>query len=176
MRSDWVGCDDLGHVLAALMPENRLVMEVALHTGLRVGDVLALEAGSLAARMTVREAKTGKSRRISISKPLLARLRAVCGQQWVFPGARDPGRHRTRQAVWADVKRAAKAFRLPANVTPHSARKIYAVEQFKRSGSIETVQRLLNHDDAAVTLIYAMADELSRRRLAAGDLRQPRRR
>ena len=31
----------MGHVLALLMPENRLAMETALHTGLRISDVLS---------------------------------------------------------------------------------------------------------------------------------------
>lgn len=84
MRSDWVGDDDMGHVLALLMPENRLAMETALHTGLRISDVLALRSDRLAARMSVREAKTGKTRRISLTRGLLARLRAIAGPTYVF--------------------------------------------------------------------------------------------
>lgn len=84
MRSDWVGDDDMGHVLALLMPENRLAMETALHTGLRISDVLSLRTDRLASRMSVREAKTGKTRRISLTRGLLARLRAIAGPTYVF--------------------------------------------------------------------------------------------
>ena len=65
-----------------------------------------------------------------------------------------------RQAVWADVKRAARAFRLPQNVAPHSLRKVYAVELLERYGDIQRVQRALNHSSIETTLIYAMADKL----------------
>ena len=41
-RSSYVEPTALGLVLAALQPTNRLVFEVMLATGLRVGDVLKL--------------------------------------------------------------------------------------------------------------------------------------
>ncbi|MEG0756191.1 MAG: tyrosine-type recombinase/integrase, partial [Oscillospiraceae bacterium] len=65
-----------------------------------------------------------------------------------------------RQAVWADVKRAAKAFRLPQNIAPHSFRKVYAVELLEKYGDIERVKRALNHSSVEVTMIYAMSDKL----------------
>ena len=89
----------------------------------------------------------------------------MAGARWVFPG-RDPRKHRTRQAVYKDIRRAAEAFRVREHVSPHSARKIYAVEQLHKSGDLHKVQRLLQHDDAAVTAIYAMADVLTQRKLS----------
>ncbi|MFQ7854073.1 MAG: tyrosine-type recombinase/integrase [Flavonifractor plautii] len=84
---------------------------------------------------------------------------------------------KTRQAVWADVKRAARAFRLPQNVAP-SLRKVYAVELLERYGDIQRVQRALNHSSIETTLIYAMADKLLDAKLkqasaANGPLDQP---
>jgi site-specific recombinase XerD len=76
----------------------------------------------------------------------------------VFPGSK-PGKHRTRQAVWKDVKRAAAALCLIANAAPHSARKVYAVELLRKYGDIDRVRRALNHGGLEVTLIYAMADK-----------------
>ncbi|MEG1578560.1 MAG: tyrosine-type recombinase/integrase, partial [Oscillospiraceae bacterium] len=64
--------------------------------------------------------------------------------------------------VWADVKRAAKAFRLPQNIAPHSFRKVYAVELLEKYGDIERVKRALNHSSVEVTMIYAMSDKLLR--------------
>lgn len=149
------------HIFAALTPANRLVCRVAVHTGLRVGDVLALRAEKLRPQMWVTEAKTGKRRRINLPKPLYEAVKAQAGEIWVFPSVRDPCKHRTRQAVWADVKRAAKAFRMPQNVGVHSLRKRYAVEQLERSkGNYARVQRLLNHADMATTMIYAMSYQL----------------
>ncbi len=158
MRTEYLLQREVDMVLAVLTPTSRLVMRTALATGLRIGDVLALTPDKLKPHCWVREQKTGKARQIGLPEPLLSDLRANAGEHWVFPG-RNPAKHHTRQAVWADLKRAAKAYRLPQNVGPHSARKVYAVELLHKYGSIERVQRALNHSSPSVTLIYAMADQ-----------------
>lgn len=150
-------------VLMLLTPANRLVMRVALHTGLRVSDVLSLRVAQLRPRMTVREAKTGKSRRISLPASLIADLvSSGAGSEWCFPSPVDNNKHRTRQAVYKDVKRAAYALRMQGQISPHSARKVYAVRRLDDyHGDLARVQRALNHDDITVSMIYAMADRLS---------------
>lgn len=154
---------EMEHVFAALTPANRLVCRVAVHTGLRVGDVLAFKTEKLGRQFWIREAKTGKRRRVNLPQGLVDDIKAQAGPEWAFPGSRDPRKHRTRQAVWADVKRAARAFRMPQNVGVHSLRKRYAVEQLQRcGGNYARVQRLLNHADMATTMIYAMSYQLYR--------------
>lgn len=148
-------------MLAALTPANALVCRVCAATGLRVGDVLALRSDQLRPQFWITEQKTKKRRRVNLQAELLADLKAQAGRIWVFPGARDETRHRTRQAVWADVRRAAKAFRLPQHVSPHSLRKVWAVEQLEKAGGdLRKVQKLMNHSDANVTAVYAMAYQL----------------
>lgn len=172
MKTEYLLEKEVDNVLAALTPENALIMRVALHTGLRIGDVLRLQAAQLAPRFWVTESKTGKRRQVGLPQPLLDDLKKQAGETWVFSG-RNGKKPRTRQAVWKDVKRAAKALRLPQNVAPHSARKVYAVELLAKYGDIERVRRALNHSGTAVTLIYALADKQlenknRRRRAAAG--------
>lgn len=145
-------------VLAALTPENRLVMRTCLATGLRIGDVLALRTEQLKPHFWVTESKTKKRKQVGLPEPLLSDIRKQAGKTWAFPG-RFGDKPRTRQAVWKDVKRAARAFRLPQNVGPHSARKVYAVELLEKYGDIKRVQKALNHSRHEVTLIYAMADK-----------------
>lgn len=157
MRTEYLLEKEVEQVLDLLTLENRLVMRVCLHTGLRVGDVLQLRTAQLKHNFWITEQKTGKRRQVGLPGPLLEDLRDSAGDPWVFPGA-DPQKHRTRQAVWKDVKRAARAARLTANAAPHSARKVYAVELLKEYGDIERVKRALNHGSIEVTLIYAMAD------------------
>lgn len=157
MRTEYLLEKEVDLVLAALMPQNRLIMRTCLITGLRLGDVLALTPDRLKPHFWVTEQKTGKKRQVGLPEPLLSDLRKNAGKQWVFPGKKE-GHHKTRQAVWKDVKRAAKAFRLDANIGPHSARKVYAVRLMKKYGDIERVRRALNHSSESVTLIYAMAD------------------
>lgn len=157
MKTEYLLEREVDLVLSALTDTNRLVMRTALITGLRISDVLSLTPDKLKPHCWITERKTGKARQIGLPEPLLSDLRQFAGEYWVFPG-RDPRKHHTRQAVWADVKRASKAFRLPQNVGPHSARKVYAVDLLRKYGNIDRVRRALNHSSDAVTLIYAMAD------------------
>lgn len=167
MRSEYIPRRELEFLLSALMPENRLALEVSAHTGLRINDVLSLRTEKLAQRFTVREQKTGKFRRVFLSNELLERCRVNAGKYYVFEGRLDRSKHRTRQAIFKDLKCTARRFklRLPEeyrgrNIAPHTARKIYAVEAYARTRDLKKVQRLLNHSDEAITLLYALADQM----------------
>lgn len=96
---------------------------------------------------------------MGIPAPLLAAIKRQAGREWAFPG-RDGKTPKTRQAVWADMKRAQRAFRLPQNIGTHSARKVYAVQLMHKYGDIERVRRNLNHSSTAITAVYVMADQL----------------
>lgn len=158
MRTEYLLQREVEQVLDLLTVENRLLARLLLHTGLRVGDALELRPEQLRPNFWITEQKTGKRRQVGIPEPLLSDLREAAGKWWVFPGA-DPRKHRTRQALWKDVKRAARACRLTANAAPHSLRKVYAVELLERYGDIDRVRRALNHGGIEVTMIYAMADK-----------------
>ena len=169
MKAEYLLQREVDNVLSVLTPTNALVMRVALHTGLRIGDILKLKPEHLKPHFWVKESKTGKAKQVGLPEPLLTDLKERAGQTWVFESSRT-GKPHTRQAVWRDVKRAAAAFRIPQNVAPHSARKVYAVELLEKYGDFERVQKALNHSSEAVTLIYAMADKQlksKRRRRAA---------
>lgn len=166
MRSEWAPKGEIEHILAALQPENRLACEISLTTGLRINDVLSLKPDKVKKqRFTVREEKTGKVKYIRLSKNLVERCIACAGQHYVFEGRLNGKQHRTRQAVFKDLQKCADFFKLKANITPHSLRKIYAVEEFQKSGNnLKKVQKLLNHESEAVTIIYAMANVLNKRK------------
>lgn len=73
--------------------------------------------------------------------------------------------------MWKDLKQVSRTMKidgrkLAENIGPHSARKIYAVDLYHRTGDLEAVRKALNHSDQAVTLLYAMADELTSRELS----------
>lgn len=158
MRTEYLLQKEVERVLMLLTPSNRLAMRVSLHTGLRISDVLSIKTAQLASRFWVTESKTGKKKLVGLPRDLLEDLRRAAGKIFVFESRCNPQRHRSRQAVWRDVKRAAKAFRLPQNVGAHSARKVYAVELLQKYGDLEKVRRALNHRYDSTTLIYAMAD------------------
>ena len=169
MRTEYIHRQEMAHILAALTPPNRLACEISMSTGLRISDVLGLRTealrGTTDGRLSVRESKTGKLRRVKLAREYIKRALSMAGKVYVFAHRTDWRKHRTRQAVYKDLKRAAALYRVQANIAPHSLRKIYAVDARNRAGGdTKRVQRLLCHTDEAVTMIYAMADELTARR------------
>lgn len=171
MRTDYVDPRVFDLLLTALMPPNRLALQLSLATGLRISDCLALRTDVLqrTQRPTVTERKTHKRRRVYVPTALRENLLRQAGRYYVFEGRLCETRPRTRAAVYKDLKRVARLYRLDGkaislNIAPHSARKIYAVQDYHAHGSIDRVQRLLNHSDEAVTMLYALADQLSKKK------------
>lgn len=141
---------------------NVLALRVSLETGLRIDDVLSLRKENLKGRTIVGTAeKTDKPFKKTLSADLAKRLKQVSGSIFIFPHRLKKDEHRTRQAVWKDVKKAARLLGINGNIAPHSARKTYAVELFKEQG-ITAVQKQLQHDRIGTTMIYAFADLLDR--------------
>lgn len=166
MRSEWIDGDTMALVLAAMMPDNALAVECSLYTGLRIDDVLSLktEVVQRTARPYVRDSKTGKTHRIYLPNELRARMLSIAGKVYVWEHRTDWTRHKTRQAVYKDMRQAAAVYerngRLKAHISPHSARKCAAVRAYNRGG-LAAAAALLNHDSGhpLVTLLYALSDD-----------------
>lgn len=162
--SAWIPRKNMEHLLAACMPENREALRLSMDYGMRIGDVLRMPTAALQRGVwSFKEEKTGKRRRVRLSEAHRRTCASFAGKVFVFEHRTDPYRHRTRQAVYKDLRRIADAYRIK-RVSPHTARKIYGVEAYRRAGGdLKKVQRLLNHSDEAVTVLYALADELTKR-------------
>lgn len=87
MKTEYLLHREVEHVLAALMPVNRVAMRVCIHTGLRVGDVLALRTDQIAPRFWVTEQKTKKRRIVGLPSDLLADMRKIAGKKYVLSTA-----------------------------------------------------------------------------------------
>lgn len=162
MRTDYLNPQLYNRLYSCMTYENVLALRVSLETGLRIDDVLSLRA-SLIVRRTICgiAEKTGKPYRKTISADLAKRLAALTPNKggYIFPHRLDPMKHRTRQAVWSNMKKAAALMGVKLNAAPHSARKTYAVEMFKDKG-LEQTQKELQHDRISTTMIYAFSDML----------------
>jgi integrase len=156
--------DNYGRLFVYMQPENALAVRVSLETGMRIGDVLELKPENIKGRTIHYVAdKTGKAGKAVITKDLADKLAAVSGEFYIWPKRGEPNEHRTRQAVWADVKKAASCLRaaglLPdVNITPHSARKTFAVDDCERHGILHT-QKALQHSNKATTKLYVYSEE-----------------
>ena len=137
--------------------ENALALRTSLETGWRISDVLNMKPEHINGR-TIRivAMKTGKPDKKVVSADLAKRLKQIASKKFVFEG-RFGDKPRTRQAVWKDIKKSAKILKLQGNISCHSARKTYGVEEFK-DGGLAKVQKELQHDDVNTTMLYAFAD------------------
>ena len=200
MRTEYITREKMELLLRAMSPENARVIRLSMDTGFRLSDCLSLRWRDLpadgktwdgssctpdgrptgcpmmthGASIVLTECKTGKRREAVLTEKacdLLRRQWRLWGKSpWVFPG-RDWRKHRTRQAVWKDLKEVSRTLRIDGkkvreNLGPHSARKIFAVDLYHRTGDLEAVRKALNHTDQAVTMLYALADQLTTRELS----------
>jgi len=168
IRSDFVNNDTISHLLWALTPTNKIICELCLQTGWRVDDVLRLKTEDIKnaqktrnGRITITEQKTKKRSTKYLSKELLEALARQGGRVWLFEGRDDYRKHRSRQAVFKDLKKTAKNFRVNINLSPHSLRKNYAVSLRQQGKDLNEIQNALNHDNLITTMIYALADEMT---------------
>lgn len=167
MRSSWADDATMELILGAMMPANRLALEVSDATGLRIDDVLSLKTDTIqrTARPYVRDSKTAKRHRIYIPTQLREQMLAQAGRLYIWEHRTDWQRHRTRQAVYKDLMHAVRVFRRcgaldnDRHISPHTMRKRAAVRTYRRGG-LAAAAALLQHspNDAAVTLLYALAD------------------
>lgn len=164
MRTDYLNPALYNKLYSAMTYENVLALRVSLETGLRIDDVLSLRFEQLHGRTLRGTAeKTGKEYKKALSADLADRLRKICPCKdgYFFVHRTKKNKHRTRQAVWANMKKAAKMYGLELNAAPHSARKTYAVEVFK-DGGLPAAMKELQHDRVSTTMIYAFSNLLSK--------------
>lgn len=160
MRTVYVTAEQVEKIAAHLSSWEWLTLWVSAETGLRVGDVVALKWRQVASdRIFYTAQKTGKWGCAPISENLYRELvLSRRSTRWVFPSPKDPEKHLTRQAVWYRVKRACERAGIdPEGIAPHSFRKYFAVETFKREG-LKATQAALQHDRTITTEEYAMSD------------------
>ncbi len=167
MRTDYINNDTIGVILWALTPADKLICEIMLETGWRIDDVLNLKTDDIEkalkkkrTNIAIIEQKTGKKSTKYIRRELLTAVYRQAGIMYAFEHRDDFRRHRTRQAVFSDLKRVSKKFGIKINLAPHSLRKNYAVYIYNKTGDLEKVQSALNHDNRMVTMLYALSDQL----------------
>lgn len=142
---------------ANLPGRERLAWDVALATGLRVSDIIKLRARDVSTEMIVTETKTGKPRVIHIPQDIVRRLlqnATYSNSDWCFASPTNPAKHVGRDAIGKQLHNVCDRIKTPYTLSMHSARKMYAIDLFRRTGDYSAVQRDLGHTHLATTLIY----------------------
>lgn len=157
MRSKYIEEETIKALRECLDLNSWLPLWLALETGLRVGDVVALRRSSVKPDgVHYRAQKTNKCGVAQISAELRKRL--PTRGKWLFPSPYKAGKHITRQCVWSRIKRSAKRAGIdPEGISPHTLRKVFAVELYREKG-FKAVQTALQHTNSATTEIYSFAD------------------
>ena len=168
MRTEVTTVQNFERILYLLTEQNRLIMQVALNTGLRISDVLSITRKDLndflqGKEILITEQKTGKNRILDINKELANKMLLQSGSKFVFEHRLDQNKHKTRQAIFKDVKRAKKSLRIKQNIAPHSARKMYAVHLMEKLNDINKVREIMQHTDTETTMLYAFANIMSKK-------------
>lgn len=136
----------------------QLIFRTGLATGLRISDIVKLEKRILDIKNpTVKEQKTGKSKRIYIPAKLRKELRdySTDHEKYIFESKSKSG-HITRQAVWKHFKLTAKKIHITTNVGTHSMRKGYAKKLELKGKSYTYIKNKLNHQTLSDTLLYLL--------------------
>lgn len=163
MKSRYVGIEEVEKIKKEAGEEAFLPFWISLETGLRIGDVLKLKFADVKPDgIHYKAEKTGKKGVATITANLRTELsyRGKGRQKnaYIFPSPKKHGAHLTRQAMWARVKKAGAAADVDLEgLSPHTFRKIYAVELYREKG-FNAVKKALQHTSNASTEIYAFAD------------------
>lgn len=137
----------------------RLIYKLGCCTGLRITDIVNMKITVLEKKEpTIREQKTGKSKRIYIPKKLKAELIRYSkgNKEYIFESKSSKSGHITRQAVWKHFKKAAKRAEIELNVGTHTMRKNHVQKLVKKGKKYKYIQNKLNHNNLADTLLYMM--------------------
>lgn len=171
MKSDYLSNEEAADLIAALPYEYRSIVVLAIETGFRIGDLCAAQAYTVDLQertLMLCEQKTKKWRTVELSNKALLALQGYAPdlnkkltmQKYLFE--REPHQGMSRQTVWRWVN--AEWNRLHSGekrtISPHSFRKLYAVNKRQAGMSLADIKRDLNHERIETTMLYALADLL----------------
>ena len=79
MTTEYLLNEQMGHVLAALTPQNALIMRTLLHTGMRLSDVLELKTDQLRPSGWYLEKKDGEAAALRVAVGLAGKHKGPGG-------------------------------------------------------------------------------------------------
>jgi integrase len=168
-RVRYLSDDEEPRLIDALAERLRPLVMVAIHTGLREGELLRLRWSDVdfgSGSINVREAKSGEGRSLPLNQTALATLRQLRGarpkviQLEARRGAGEsgyifgPDTPALRVSLNREFRRAAKAGQID-DLHFHDLRHTFASRLVMRGFDLYRVQTLLGHKTARMTMRYA---------------------
>jgi integrase len=154
--------DEIGKLLDACQesrnPYLACIVTIAVHTGMRKGEILGLEWGRMdlsSARITLYQTKNGKPRGVPINRAVYDALIALEAE----PARRQGLLFRKRDdRAWGQIRRAFETVLTKAGIKAfrfHDLRHTAASHLIMRGASLKDVQEILGHSDLKMTQRYA---------------------
>lgn len=141
-----------------------VILYIGFNTGLRVSDILRLQAyqfNDSSEYLYIKEKKTKKPRRIKIYKHLRKVVKEYILLNKLF-GDLFPARYthknicsKTAYMIFKDIE---KQFDLKMLAT-HSMRKTFGYHYYKKTRDVVTLMKIFNHSDPDITLDYIGIDQ-----------------
>ena len=138
---------------------DRVMLEVLYATGMRVTELVALQAYQVDLKRGVVRVigKGNKERLVPLGEEAATWLQRYLNQNrhlgdYLFPG-RSEG-HLTRQAFWHAIRRHARTAGIARLPSPHTLRHAFATHLLNHGADLRAVQMLLGHSDLSTTQIY----------------------
>ena len=154
-------------VLSRLNPADKELALLLVDTGFRLDDIMHVRRWQLCKpTLTLLERKTGKLRTVSLSHTHIKHWTEGTSKKehplsFAFPRLARRGKRRKmhRTTFWRHFSEAVRSCGFAeCGYSPHSLRKVYAVNLLRRTRSLEFVQRDLGHSHIGTTALYALSD------------------
>jgi integrase len=148
--------DEIGRLISASAPHLAPIIEVAIHTGMRRGELLGLKWEQIRhGFIYLTETKTGKPRQIPVNDRVARvfkelRKKHQMKSPYVFLGPDGVRLHGVKRSFENACRRAGiEGFRF------HDLRHTFASHLVMNNVSLKAVQELLGHSDLKMTMRYA---------------------
>jgi integrase len=159
--------EEVERFLEAASHQWRPLLIIALNSGLRVGELLALrweDCDLLAGKLIVRRSlwngiegspKGGRTREVPLNKRALRTLKALRHLRGPYVFCKEDGTRLSHSEVKNILPRVCERAGLPKRLTMHGLRHTFASHLVMRRVPLKAVQELLGHATIDMTLRYA---------------------
>ena len=161
MRTNFLEAETVARIAQALNGKIQVIWLLMNDTGLRVSDAIKVKYGDIDTKGQIhyKSLKTKKEGICAVSGNVLCLLGKGRPDEYVFRSSKNPQKHIHRATVFKAIKRACDRCGIdPDGVGCHSARKSFAVRDFRENGLGKTMHHL-QHSSPATTLFYALSDD-----------------
>jgi integrase len=163
--------DERRALLAAIdkkAPHLRLAVVMALHTGLRKGEILGLRWADVDItnrQINIEKTKGKRPHVVGMDETLISLLKKARDKNktdFVFPSRTRADRGKPEEKSMGDIKRAfasarakaAKEYPALKGMTFHNLRRVCATTLYNSGAQFSAIQALLNHQSPKTTMIY----------------------